>query len=176
MRGTARERKTMRKLFAATAVCAVAAGLTVAPGAVGKAQTKQVASTVTVSASPTAIEPTTTAVSATGNVFANSSCRKNRSVSFEYVSGTGVVTPTGVTVTTRPNGDYTATLPPPPTTADGTTVVRATVAQTLRTKAIKGKNKGADKGKKKGKSQKRKFNCLEGVGTSSSLTVSDGLP
>jgi hypothetical protein len=165
----------MRKLFTATAVCALVVGLTAVPGAVGKAQTKQVASTVTVSASPTAIEPTTASVSATGNVFANSSCRKNRSVSFDYVSGTGVVTPTGVTATTKPNGDFSATLPPPPTTADGTTTVRATVAETLRTKVIKGKNKGANKGKKKGNTQKRKFNCLEGVGSSNALTVSDGM-
>ena len=70
----------MRKLFTATAVCALAVGLTVAPGVSGKAQTKQVASEVTVSAAPTTADPTTTAVSATGNVKATSSCRKNRTV------------------------------------------------------------------------------------------------
>jgi hypothetical protein len=166
----------MRKLFTATAVCALAVGLTVAPGVSGKAQTKQVASGVTVSAAPTTVDPTTTAVSATGNVKANSSCRKNRTVTFDYVSGTGVVTPTGISAVTGPNGDFSATLPAPATTADGTTTVRATVTETIRTKVIKGKNKGANKGKKKGKTQKRKFNCLSGTGTSNVITVSDGLP
>lgn len=166
----------MRKLFTASAVCALAVGLTVAPGAIGKKTVKQVSGTVTVAATPTTIEPTTTAVVVTGNVKANSSCRKNRTVRFSYMSGLGVVTPSAVTVETRSNGNFTASLEKPPTDADGTTSVVATVDQTLRTKKLKGKKKGAAKGKKKGKVKKRKFNCLEISGQSAPLTVSDGLP
>jgi hypothetical protein len=166
----------MKKVISACAVCAVAVGLVVVSSAGAVKSTKQVASTVTVSATPTTIDPTTTAVNVTGNVLANSSCRKNRTVHFFYVTG-GVAGPeVGTAVTTRSNGDFSATLLPPSTAADGTTQVRATVDETLRTKVIKGKKKGAGKGKKKGAIKKRKFNCLEGSGDSNVLTVSDGLP
>src|SRR5688500_218376 len=132
----------MRKLVTTSAVCALAVGLTVVPGAIGKAETKQVTSTVTASATPTTVDPTTTAVNVSGNVQANSSCRKNRTVHFAYVTG-GVVGPeVGTPATTGPNGNFTATLPPPSTAADGTTQVRATVDEAERTKTIKGKNKG----------------------------------
>ena len=169
----------MKKLIIACAVTAVALAAVAAPSALGVKSTKQVVSTVTVSATPTTIDPTTTAVNVTGNVQANSSCRKVRTMHFFYVTG-GVesteLATTPTPVTTRSNGDFSATLPPPPTTADGTTQVRAKVDQTLRTKVIKGKKKGAGKGKKKGAVKKRKFNCLAGSGDSNVLTVSDGIP
>lgn len=157
----------MKRLIGATAVCALAIGLVVTPAGAVKS-TKQVASTVTVSATPATIDPTTAAVNVTGNVKANSSCRKNRTMHFFYLTN-GVVGPeVGTPATTGSNGDFSATLPPPSTAADGTTQVRAVVEQGLRTKVIKGKKKGANK--------KRKFNCLEGTGDSNVLTVSDGLP
>ena len=160
----------MRKLFAATAVCALAVGLTVAPGAIGKKSTKQVASTVTVTAAPSPITPATTAVTASGNVKANSSCRKDRTVRFAFVnSATLAETLAATTVETGPNGDYTTSLAPP--TTDGTYVLRATVDETIRTKKVKGKRKGASKGKKLGNLRKRKFNCLEIVGNSAPITV-----
>jgi hypothetical protein len=169
----------MKKLLGAAAVCALTVGLVAAPGASAVKSTKQVTSTVTVSATPTTIAPTTTAVNVTGNVLANSSCRKNRTVTFAYVTG-GVagpnVTTTPTPVVTGPNGDFSATLPPPSPLVDGTTQVRATVLETLRTKVIKGKHKGAGKGKKKGAVKKRKFNCLQGSGDSNVLTTSDGIP
>ncbi len=165
----------MKKPLSAVAVCALAIGLVAVPGALGAKTVKQVVSTVTVSATPTTIDPTTTAVNVTGNVAANSSCRKDRTVNFYYVTG-GVQGPlVGGPVQTGPNGDFSATLLPPPTDADGTTQVRAIVDETIRTKKVKGKKKGAGKGKKKGAIKKRKFNCLAGQGDSNVLTVSDGV-
>ncbi len=58
----------MKKLLGAAAVCALAVGLVAAPGAGAVKATKQVGGTVTVSATPTTIDPTTTAVNVTGNV------------------------------------------------------------------------------------------------------------
>src|SRR5262245_45268728 len=170
----------MKKLITACAVSAVAVAAVAAPSALGVKSTKQVVSTVTVSATPTTIDPMTTEVNVTGNVLANSSCRKDRTMHFFYVTDGSESTELATTptpVTTRPNGDFSATLPPPPPkTADGTTQVRAKVDETLRTKKIKGKKKGAGKGKKKGAAKKRKFDCLSGSGDSNVLTVSDGLP
>jgi len=169
----------MNKLISACAICATAVAAVAVPSALGAKTTKPVASTVTVSATPTTIDPTTTSVNVTGNVLANSSCRKNRTLHFFYVTNgveSSELATTPTPVTTRPNGDFTATLPPPPTTADGTTQVRAKVDETLRTFVVKGKKKGAGKGKKKGTVKKRKFDCLDGSGDGNILTVSDGLP
>ena len=167
----------MRKLITATAVCALAVGLTTAPGAIGKKTVKQVVSTVTVSATPTSdAVGATTAVNVMGNVQANSSCRKNRTVHFAYVTGGVAGAEVGTPVTTGPNGDFSATLPPPFPLVDGTAQVRATVDETPRTKTIKGKKKGANKGKKKGATNKRKFNCLSGFGDSNAFVTNDGLP
>ena len=157
----------MRKLFTATAVCALAVGLTAVPGAVGKAKTKQVGGTVTVSsATPTTVDPTTTAVTVSGNVKTNSGCRKHRTVRFSYLSGMGVSTPSVVTVETRSNGDFSATLERPPL-VDGTTVVVATVDQEFRKVGSKKKGRKAKKG--------RKFDCNQISGQSNSLAVSDGV-
>jgi hypothetical protein len=159
----------MHKLITATAVCAVAVGLTIAPAATGKAPPKQVSGSVTLSASPTTVEPTTTGVTVTGNVKSTSGCRKDRTVRFQYVSGTGVVTPSAVVAETGPNGDFTATLAQPPTNADGTTVVQATVDQIIRKVGSKKKGQKTKKG--------RRFDCLAiGPTSSNTLTVSDGLP
>lgn len=174
----------MRKLVMASVVCALAVGLTAVPGAVGKKTAKQVTSHVTVSATPTSDVTTgaTAAVNVSGNVKANSSCRKNRTMHFFYVVGgvvgnTEVVPISGTPVITGPNGDFSATLPPPTPLVDGNnTQVRAVVDETLRTKVIKGKKKGANKGKKKGAIKKRKFNCLEGFGDSNVFATSDGIP
>jgi len=166
----------MRKLVTASVVCALAIGLTAVPGAIGKKSVKQVQSFVTLSATP-ASDPTTgatTDVTVSGNVKANSSCRKNRTVHFAYLIG-GIAGPeVGTPATTRSNGDFSATLPPSPL-VDGTAQVRATVDQTPRTKKIKGKKKGANKGKKKGKTKKRKFNCLSGYGDSNVFATNDGV-
>jgi hypothetical protein len=157
----------MRKLITATTVCALAVGLAAAPSAIAKKGPKLVSGTVTVTASPTTVDETNTGVVVTGNVKANSSCRKDRIVRFSYTSGMGVVTPSAVAVETGPNGDYTATLERPPL-VDGTTTVTATVDQQFRKVGSKKKGKKTKKG--------RKFNCLEITGTSNQLAVSDGLP
>ena len=157
----------MRKLFAATAVCALAVGLTVTPGAVGKTKTKNVASEVSLTASPTTVslaDLVATPITVSGNVKANSSCRKNRTVTFTYNGASVATAPTPVV--TGPNGDYTATLLEP--TTAGT--LSANVLEALRTKTIKGKNKGAGKGKNNGKNKKTKFNCQADV-TAPTVTI-----
>lgn len=169
----------MRKFLTASAICALAVGLTVAPGAVAKTKTKSVTSTVTLSATPanTGTGGATANVSVSGNVQANSSCRKNRTVHLYYVVGGVEGAEVGTPVVTGPNGDFKATLPAPSPLTDSTsTLVRAKVDQTFRTKVIKGKNKGASKGKKNGKVKKTKFNCLAGTGDSNVFATSDGLP
>ena len=158
----------MRKFVTATAVCALAVGLTVAPGAVAKKGPKLVSGTVSVSATPGTVDNTTaTGVTVTGNVKSNSGCRKNRTVRFSYLSGAGVSTPSAVTVETGSNGDFAATLERPPL-VDGTTVVVATVDQEFRKVGSK----------KKGQKDKpgRKFDCQQISGQSNSIVVSDGLP
>ena len=160
----------MRKLITATAVCALAVGLATAPGALAKKSVKQVSGTVSVAVSSLTTSPATTALTVSGNVKANSSCRKDRTVRFAFVNSTTLAeTPVATTVVTGPNGDYTASLAPPPT--DGTYALRANVDETIRTKTVKGKRKGANKGKKQGNVRKRKFNCLEIVGNSAPITV-----
>ena len=155
----------MRKLPIAIAVCALAVSLTAAT-AVAKKGPKDVASTVTLVASPTTIEPTTTTVAVSGNVKANSSCRKNRTVSFSY-DASGVITVLSETAVTKSNGNYSVTLPKPTTTGPATVTLIATVEQAVR--KTKGESKG--KGKKKGHGKKaKKFNCLEGT-AQTALTV-----
>ena len=128
---------------------------------------KGVASTITVSATPTTIEPTTTTVAVSGNVGASSSCRKNRTVRFSYMdaSGTTALTETAVT---GPNGDYSATLPKPTTTGPATATLMATVDEAIRVTKGQSKGKGKKKGHKKGKA--KKFNCLSAT-AQTALTV-----
>ena len=154
----------MRKLPIAITVCALAVSLAAAP-AVAKKGPKNVSSTITVVASPTTIEPTTTTVAVSGNVKASSSCRKNRTVRFSYVdTGTTVLTETAVT---GPNGDYSVTLPKPTTTGPASVTLIATVDEAVRT--TQGQSKG--KGKKKGHKKKaKKFNCLSAT-AQTALTV-----
>ena len=154
----------MRKLYTAIAVCALAGSLAAAPGAIAKKGPKDVISTLTLVATPTTIEATTTSVALSGNVAANSSCRKNRTVSFSYTPEGGTATPVGTPVVTGPNGDFSATLTPPPSTT-GTLTATVAAAQRL----TKGQSKG--KGKKKGHKKKaKKFNCLSAT-AQTALTV-----
>ena len=155
----------MRKLMITIALGALAAGLVAAPSAIAVKEPKPVAGTVTVEVTPTTITPTTTAVTASGNVAANSSCRKDRTVHFAYVNtDTLVVTPLTETAVTGSNGDYTALLPAPTDAAPATVVLRATVDPVTR------KVGSAKKGKKDKKG--RQFNCLEITGDSAPLTIS----
>ena len=161
----------MRKLPIAIAAGVLALSLAAAPAVVAKPgpkspkSPKNVGGTVTVVPTPTTIEEATTTVAVTGNVKAKSSCRKNRTVRFSYTdaSGTTVLAETAVT---KPNGNYSVTLPKPSTTGPATATLTATVDQTVR--KTKGSSKGKKKGHKKGKA--RKFNCLEVTGTAT-LTV-----
>jgi hypothetical protein len=157
----------MRKLPIAIAVGALAVSLAAVPAVAkpGPKAPKNVGATVTILASPTTIETTTTTVAVTGNVKAGSSCRKNRTVRFSYVdtAGTTALTETALT---GPNGDYSVTLPKPTTTGPASVTLMATVDEAVRT------NKGSSKGKKKGhkKGKAKKFNCLEVTGQTT-LTV-----
>ena len=159
----------MRKAFGAIAVCGMTVGLIVAPSGIatpgqhGPAAPKQVPGTVSVLVTPTTIEPTTTTVSASGNVGATSGCRKDRTVRFAYVNG-ATVTPLAQTAVTGPNGDYTAVLPKPTDTGPATVTLRATVDQQFRKVGSKKKGKKNKKG--------RQFNCMEVTGQSGPLTVS----
>ena len=164
----------MRKIIGASAVCALAIGLVAAPAATGKAAPKQVPGTVSVLVSPNPVASTATGVTASGNVGASSSCRKDRTVRFQYVNTlTGAVEPLAVTAVTRSNGDYSATLPrpaapTPPATLPQTYVLQATVDQTER--KVGSKKKG--KKKKRG----RQFICLQVAGQSSPVTFSAPAP
>jgi hypothetical protein len=151
----------MRKLLIATAVGALAASLAVAPAAIGKKGPKLVPGTVTVMASPTTVTPATTTVTVTGNLKANSGCRKNRTVEFSYV-GTGGTTPLAVTAVTGPNGDFTAVLPKPTDTAPATVTLLASLDQIDRKVGSKKKGQKPKKG--------RKFTCLAAQGQTT-LTV-----
>jgi hypothetical protein len=153
----------MRKLISACAVCAMAIGLVAVPNALGVKSPKQVGGTVTVSATPTTIESTTTSVTATGSVASNSGCKKDRTVHFSYVNGS-TVTPLAVSATTKGNGFYTATLPKPADTAPASVTLRATVDAVVRKVGSKKKGKKTKKG--------RAFNCLELTGDSALLTIS----
>ena len=146
----------MRRTVIAIAIGALAVGLTAAPGALAKKGPKNVGGTVTVVAAPSVIEPTTTTVAVKGNVKANSSCRKGRTVGFSYDDGTGPVA-LAETAVTKSNGDYKVTLPKPTTAGPGVVTLTATVEETVR--KVKGGSKGKKKGHKKGKA--KKFNCLE---------------
>jgi hypothetical protein len=156
----------MRKLLCACAVCAVAVGTVAAPSALGVKSVKQVGGTVTVSATPTTITPTTTSVAASGNVSSNSSCRKDRTVHLAYVEN-GVAGPEVGSAVTRPNGDYSTTTLPNPTvtnpTLGGTVVLRATVDPVTRTVGGKKKGRRAKRG--------RQFDCLQLTGDSGPITV-----
>lgn len=152
----------MRKLITATAVCALAVGLTAAPGAVAKKAPKQVGGTAGVVATPSTVTAETATIAVGGNVAASSGCRKDRTLRFSYVNSLGVETPLAVTAETRGNGDYAATLPKPVDAAPATVTLKATVDPAVR--KVGSKKKG--KKKKKG----RAFNCLEIQGAAT-LTV-----
>jgi hypothetical protein len=154
----------MKKLISAGAVCAVAVGLVAVPNALGVKSAKQVGGTVTVAASPTTIDATTTTVNASGSVASNSNCKKGRTVHFAYVNG-GTVTPLAETATTKGNGSYTATLPKPTDTNPPTTsvVLRATVDPLTRKVGSKKKGKKTKKG--------RAFNCLQLAGDSAPIAI-----
>lgn len=143
----------MRRIAIATAVSVLAVGLTAAPGVLAKKGPKQVGGTVTVTATPSTIETTTTTVAVSGNVKSSSSCRKGRTVRFSYTDPSGT-TPLAETAVTKPNGDFSATLPKPLTAGPASVTLTATVDQATRKLKGKGKKKGHAKGKA------RKFDCL----------------
>jgi hypothetical protein len=152
----------MRKLFAASAVLAVSIGLVVAPGASAVKSPKLVSGTVSVFVAPNPIPATATTVTASGNVAASSSCRKDRTVHFTWINSTTLAqTPLAETAVTRSNGDYTVVLPKP--APPGTYVLQATVDQQLRKVGSKKKGKKNKKG--------RQFDCLQIIGQSGPVTA-----
>jgi hypothetical protein len=154
----------MKKLISACAVCAVAVAAVAAPSAMGVKSAKQVGGTVTVSGTPNPVV-TGANVAATGNVASNSNCRKFRSITVQWVDGTGAPTGAPVVVQTRSNGDYTANLPAPSGVTTPTNYrLQVTVAQATR--------KVGGKHKKTKNPKSRQFNCLQiGPVTSTDITV-----
>jgi hypothetical protein len=163
----------MKKLIGATAVCAVAIGLVAVPAAAVKSP-KQVGGTVSVNVTPTTFttgDATVTSASVSGVVSSNSNCKKDRTVSFQWVdgSGTAVAPAIAATATTKGNGFYSATVdkpaptPPPTTGTTATVYLKATVAQVTRRVGSKKKGKKTKKG--------RRFDCLQITGQSGPVTV-----
>jgi hypothetical protein len=141
----------MKKLISACAVCAVAVGVVAAPNALGVKSTKQVASSVTVSVTPTTAT-TGSPVTASGTVSSNSTCQKSRTVDLAWVdTTTSASTPAGSAVTKGGSGKYDAALTAP--TTAGTYTLQATVTGPI-TRKVGSKKKGQKT--KKG----RQFSCL----------------
>ena len=155
----------MRKIIGASAICALAIGLVAVPGVAAKKGPKQVSGTVSVFVVPNPVPTGTTLVTASGNVKANSSCRKDRDVLLtQWVDTvTGATSPTGLatTVETGPNGDYSTPVMAP--TVAGTYVLQAFVDDEFRKVGSKKKGKKTKKG--------RQFNCMEVTGQSPIVTV-----
>jgi hypothetical protein len=143
----------MKKLISAGVVCAVAVGLVAVPGALGVKSPKLVSGTVSVGVSPIPLPDTTTSVSVSGNLASNSSCRKDRTLHFSWVTN-GVPGAEVGSAVTRSNGDFSATLPRPTDTSATTSSVnlRTTVDQVTRKVGSKKKGKKTKKG--------RAFECL----------------
>ena len=153
----------MKKLIGAAAVCAVAVGLVAVPGAFAVKSAKQVSSTTTVNVSPTTVAAGGAAVGS-GVVYSNSSCRKDRTVTLEWVDSIGGATAAGTAVTGN-NGGWTANLTAPATA--GTYTLRATVqGPVIRKVGSKKKGKKTKKG--------RRFDCLASAPTSSSPVTVTG--
>jgi hypothetical protein len=143
----------MKKLISAGVVCAVAVGLVAVPGALGVKSPKLVSGTVSVGVSPLPLSDTTTSVSVSGNLASNSSCRKDRTLHFSWVTN-GVPGAEVGSAVTRSNGDFSAILSRPTDTSTTTSSVslRTTVDQVTRKVGSKKKGKKAKKG--------RQFECL----------------
>lgn len=159
----------MKKLISACAVCTVAVAAVAVPSALGVKSAKQVGGTVTVNVTPTAVDATTTSVTASGGVASNSGCKKDRTIHFAYVNGTTVGPEVG-TATTKSNGTFTATLPKPTDTNPPTSsvVLRATVDQVTRKVGSKKKGKKTKKG--------RRFDCLQITGDSGPIAIAPAVP
>jgi hypothetical protein len=154
----------MKKLIGSAAVCALAVGLVVVPGAGAVKAPKLVGGAVGVTVAPNPIPSTATTVTASGNVASNSGCRKHRTVGFAWVNGT-TVTPLAETAETGPNGNYSAVLPRPTDTPPATVALQVTVDQTFRKVGSKKKGRKTKKG--------RQFNCLELTALSGPITVEE---
>jgi hypothetical protein len=137
----ARERKLMRKVFAAAALSAVAiVAVSAASGAAAKGPTK-IHGKVSVFATPNNTvdskgKTKTTSVTVTGKVKTQETCQGHRKIVFTEVTPSGSYTQ-AVTATSARNGSFTATLPFDSTgltsKANGTAVtISATATQVSR--------------------------------------------
>lgn len=153
----------MKKLISAAAVCTVAVGLVAVPGALGVKSTKQVPTTVSVNVTPTTIAHDGS-VTASGDVLSNSSCRKDRTVSLQWVDSV-LNTPVGAptTTTSGPSGKYSTSVTAPATA--GTYTLQATVPPPAVIRKVGSKKKG--KKTKRG----RRFSCNPTTSPTSSSTV-----
>jgi hypothetical protein len=138
----------MRRTITALAVCGAAIGIVAAsavatPGPKAPKSPKTHAGTVTlVAPSPAAGVRSTTA---SGNVFAKASCRKNRTVHLTLSKADGTAAAPEVVTTTGPNGDYSATVALPAPVAPATTATYSLTASVDQANRKSGKGKRARK-------------------------------
>ena len=154
----------MKKLISATAVCALAVGLVAVPGAFGVKSPKLGSGAVSVGVSPVPVPNATQTVIVTGNVASSSSCRKDRTLHFSWVTN-GVAGPEVGSAVTGSNGDFSATLPRPTDTFPTTSSV------TLRTSVDRVTRKVGSKKKGKRTKRGRAFECLS-IGTDVPVALS----
>jgi hypothetical protein len=136
----------MRKSITALAVCGLVVGLVAASGAAAKPGPKAPKThggTVSlVAPSPAAGATSTTA---TGNVLARASCRKNRTVHLTLTNADGSSAGPEVVAITGPNGDYTAAITLPAPVAPATSAVYTLTANVDAAVRKSGKSKGKGK-------------------------------
>jgi hypothetical protein len=136
----------MRKSISALAVCGLVVGLVAVPGALAKpgAKTpKTHGGTVGLVAPSPAVGATST--TASGNVFSQASCRKNRTVHLTLTNADGSSAAPEVVATTGPNGDYSATVAVPAPVAPATTATYTLTANVDQAIRKSGKSKGKSK-------------------------------
>jgi hypothetical protein len=151
----------MRRLISALAVTGAVASTALVPAASGtpgngnghgnngagpNGAPKLAPGTLSLTATPSTVSSTTTSIAASGNLFATSGCRKDRTVTFSYTGPSGT-TQVGTTVTGS-NGDFAATLPKPTDAGPATVTLQASVAQEDRKVGSKKKGKKAKRGRK----------------------------
>jgi 5-hydroxyisourate hydrolase-like protein (transthyretin family) len=154
----------MKKVILSGAACLLVGGLIAAPG-VAKSPNAQGPKGATVSVAVTPNPATVnSALTASGNVFDQQSCRKARNVTLSLFKADGTAAGTPVTVVTGPNGDYTAPLAAQATA--GTYTLKTSVEGATRVKKAK-KHGNHGKGKKKG----QRIYCAAITGADVSITV-----
>src|SRR5690348_13404323 len=128
----------MKKLIGAAAVCALAVGLVAVPATGAPKSEKHAQGTVTGSVTPSTVTTGGQTVTASGNVASTASCRKDRTVSLQWVDSTNTPVGSATTTMTTSNGNYSTPVTAPATV--GTYTLQATVQGPVERK-VGGKKK-----------------------------------